>query len=71
MRAFFVLPSSSEESIKIQGTNSRYARWKQRGSTKVLKAAIDAVKLATACAQVRPLVIFLDYIFKLCITKGK
>ena len=34
---------------KIQGTASRYARRKHRASTKVRAAAIDAVKLATAC----------------------
>ena len=37
-----------EESIKPQGTYSRYALGKHRGSTKVSKAAIAAVKLATA-----------------------
>ena len=35
---------------KIQGTASRYARRKQRASTKVPAAASAAVKLATACA---------------------
>jgi hypothetical protein len=35
---------------KIQGTCSRYARRKQRASTKVRAAAGVAVKLATACA---------------------
>ena len=50
MRAFFVPSSSNEESIKIQSSQDRYAHWKQRGSTKVLKAAGAAVKLATACA---------------------
>ena len=34
---------------KIQGMASRYARRKQRASIKVRAAAIDAVKLATAC----------------------
>ena len=34
---------------KTQGTASQYARRKQRASTKVRAAAIDAVKLATAC----------------------
>ncbi len=34
---------------KIQGMASRYARRKHRTSTKIGTAAIDAVKLATAC----------------------
>jgi len=34
---------------KTQGRASRYVHRKQRASTKVRTAAIDAVKLATAC----------------------
>ena len=37
---------------------SRYARRKQRASTKIRATVSAAVKLATACAQGRPLVKF-------------
>ena len=43
-------PRACPGDLKTQGTCSRYARRKQRASTKVRAAAIDAVKLATACA---------------------
>ena len=43
-------PRACPAELKTQGTCSRYARRKQRASTKVRAAAIDAVKLATACA---------------------
>ena len=48
MRAFFVPSSSNEESIKIQSTQDRYAHWKHRGSTKVLKAASER-SMAASC----------------------
>ena len=53
-RIFFL--SGYRNPTKPQGTKARYARRKHRGSTKLAKAAIAAVKLATACAQGRPLV---------------
>ena len=46
MRAFFVPSSSNEESIKIQSSQDRYAHWKQRGSTKVLKAASERSRVS-------------------------
>ena len=46
----FVIPVLDPAIQKIQGTALRYARRKQRASTKVLAAAGVAVKLATACA---------------------
>ncbi len=49
----FVIPVLDTGIQKIQGTSLRYARRKQRASTKICAAAIDAVKLATACAQGR------------------
>ena len=38
-----------KKAIKTQGTQARDVLRKHRGSTKVTKATIDAVKLATAC----------------------
>ena len=52
----FVIPGLDPAIQKIQGTALRYARRKHRASAKVLAAAGVAVKLATACAQGRPLV---------------
>ena len=52
----FVIPVLDPAIQKIQGTALRYARRKHRASAKVLAAAGVAVKLATACAQGRPLV---------------
>ena len=52
----FVIPVLDPASQKIQGTALRYARRKQRASITVRAAAGVAVKLATACAQGRPLV---------------
>jgi hypothetical protein len=51
---FITVPLGFNPGIqKTQGRASRYVHRKQRASTKVRTAAIDAVKLATACALQR------------------